>query len=369
MTALALLLAAGSAEPPGRFSADAVAAAVGPYLDENPAAAVVVGVTAPGGRAVHAFGTATFPDGESRAPDGRTVFQLGSISKALTGTVLAGMIEDGVVGEDDPAAKHLPADLHPPPAAGGEPVTLRRLATHTSGLPRLPQGAALHFLFGGDAMNPYAAFGRALLAKSLAGTAAGAAGRYGYSNLGVGLLGHALANAATGDPLDLPGLFAARLTEPLGLSDTAFALNDEQAARFPVQIDEAGEPTPAWGFATLGACGAVRGTADDVLTFADACLGRGPAGWRERFDAARRPRADTPRDERVGLCWLTRPDGFGDPDEADDDEAGGEPVVWHNGGTFGSASFLAILPESGIAVVVLTNCGATADGVAIELLK
>lgn len=346
-------------DPAGlNFSAEAVAAAAEPYLEAYPQAAVVVGVSTPDGRAVYAFGTATFPDGGTRAPDGRTVFQLGSISKALTGTVLAKLIAEGVVNERDPAATHLPPDLAPPNGAGGEPMTLRALATHTSGLPRMPPGFSLHFLFGGDDADPYAAFTRPLLAKSLAGTAPGAAGRFEYSNLGVGLLGHALAHATAGDPLALPALFGTHLTGPLGLADTAIDLGEERAARFPVQYDEDGEPTPPWAFATLGACGGVRSTAEDVLTFADACLGRGRADFAAYFRSAAEPREDGGPDH-VGLCWLTRADGFG----------AGEPVVWHNGGTFGSSTFLALLPESGTAIVVLTNCGARADDVAIRLLK
>ena len=356
------LLAAGFVPGPD-LSAEAVAAAVAPYLEAHPRAAVVVGVTTPAGRAVYAFGAVRFgPDGEDggepAAPDGNTVFQLGSISKTLTGTVFARLTAEGVVTEDDPAADRLPPDLVPPRGPAGTPVTLRMLATHTAGLPVQPPAIGLFALFTGEPGDPYAAFTRPYLAKCAASLAPADPGAFHYSNLGAGLLGHALANADLGDPLAVGALFQKRLAGPLGLARTGF----DPPGGLPAQLDDAGDPTPPWSFATLGSAGGVRSTADDVLPFADACLGRGPgvsgAEIAAAFRLAAEPLADAGAD-RVGLGWFTRADGFG----------AGEPVIWHNGGTYGSASFLAVLPGSGTAVVVLTNCGAGADGVAIALLK
>ena len=347
--------------PPPELSAGRVAAVAGPYLAGRPFAAVTVGVSTPAGRAVYGFGTVDPAGAESGgppvAPDGRTVYEIGSITKAFVGLTLARMVADGTVNENDPAAAHLPADLAPPAWAGPDgaarPVTLRALATHTSGLPVQPPTIGLFALFTGEPADPYAAFTRKYLAQTVGNLAPAEPGRFAYSNLGVGLLGHALANAETGDPLAVGAV--SRLTDPLGLADTAFTLTDGQRRRFPRPHEGDGTPTPPWTFATLGACGGLRSTADDLLTLADACLGRGPVDLSPAFASATSPR-ESARRGRVGLCWFT------------DDLPTGR-MVWHNGGTGGSRSFLGVLPDRGAAVVVLANCGAPVDRLAVDLLS
>ena len=349
---------AGPGGPPD-LSADRVNAVVRPFVEAHPFAAVVVGVSTPDGHRFHAFGRVDPPGEPAAAPDGRTVFELGSVTKAFTGTLFARLIDEGVVAETDRAADRLPPDLAPPAfdgPEGEEPVTLRMLATHTSGLPVQPPGIGFFALFTDEPDDPYAAFARPYLARTLRTLPAAAPGAFAYSNLGVGLLGHALAHADAGDAGALPAVMRARLTGPLGLADTVFELTDGQRSRFPQTYDEGGEPVPPWTWVTLGACGGLRGTAADCLGFADACLGRGPAGWRGTWDDARRPRTPAGGPDEIGLCWLTRP------------RAAGGAIVWHNGGTGGSRSFLALLPDSGAAVVVLTNCAASVDALALELV-
>ena len=356
--AAALLLA-----PPGP-TAGGVADAVRPYLDAHPYAAVTVGVSTPAGRAVYGFGSARPPGEPAAAPDGRTLYEIGSVTKAFTGAVFARLIAEGVVEESDPAASHLPPDLAPPVWTDGDggprPITMRQLATHTSGLPVQPTGIGLFAAFTDAPGDPYGAFGRKYLARSLRSLAGREPGEHRYSNLGVGLLGHALANVDRGDPLAVPELFAVRLTDPLGLTDTAFFLSDAQRARFPQTYAADGTPAVPWTFATLGACGGLRSTADDLLAFADALLGRGPAGGEPiagAFREATEPRATVREGMTVGLCWMTlTPPG------------GGDPVVWHNGGTGGSRSFLALRPEGGVAVVVLSNCAASVDELGMRLI-
>ena len=358
------LLAAALLLAPPAPTAERVADAVRPYLEAHPYAAVTVGVSTPAGRAVHGFGSVRPPGEPPAAPDGRTIYEIGSVTKAFTGTVLARLIAEGVVNEEDPAASHLPPDLAPPVWTDDDgvprPITLRQLATHTGGLPVQPTGIGLFAAFTDEPGDPYGAYRRRYLARSLRAMTAREPGEHAYSNLGVGLLGHALANADSGDPLAMPELFAARLTRPLGLTDTAFALSEAQRDRFPRLYTGGGDPAAPWTFATLGACGGLRSTADDLLTFADAGLGRGPDGG-EPFAAACReatePRATVREGMTVGLCWMTlTPAG------------GGDPIVWHNGGTGGSRSFFAVRPKSGVAVVVLANCAASVDRIGMRLI-
>jgi len=142
-----------------------------------------------------------------------TVFEIGSISKAFTGVLLADMVLRGEVALDDPVAKYLPAGTRVP-ERDGVAITLRHLTTHTSGLPRLPSN-----LEPKDPADPYADYAAARLTSFLAThqlvRAPGAS--YEYSNLGAGLLGYALATRAG---LSYGELLRKRILEPLGMTET-----------------------------------------------------------------------------------------------------------------------------------------------------
>ncbi|MEU2062286.1 serine hydrolase domain-containing protein [Streptomyces sp. NPDC013455] len=145
--------------------------------------------------------------GPPRVGDGHAVdryVEIGSLTKALTGTLLARLAEAGVVGLDDPVERWLPA----PPGTG---VTLLHLARHTSGLPRLPPRVGRR--------DPYAAFDHAELLRLVRGLDALAVrppGGEEYSNLGYAVLGAALARAGGagyGELLDT------HVLRPLGITE------------------------------------------------------------------------------------------------------------------------------------------------------
>src|SRR5205085_1258862 len=149
----------------------------------------VVGVLRDGKPHTFGFGTVFLPRGEF-TPDGTTVFEIGSVTKALTGVLLAESVRRGEVTLDAPAQKYLPPDLVLP-KVGDAPITLGHLATHHSGLPVQPPLIALTTK---APANPYSDFDRKQLAAVLAElkptNPPGKAHK--YSNLGAGLVGHAL---------------------------------------------------------------------------------------------------------------------------------------------------------------------------------
>lgn len=302
---------------------------------------VVVGVWDGGRSRVLGLGTVLLPGGE-RVPDGSTVFEIGSVTKTLTGILLADAVRRGEVKFGDPAAKYLPTDLKPPSADPDVPVTLEHLATHSSGLPTQPAFLALT---ARNPLNPYADLDRRKLAATLAviepSRKPGEA--YRYSNLGAGLLGHALVRAAGADSFD--ALLRERVCKPLGLKDTAEALTGEQRSRFAQAFAADGTPVPHWDFATLAAGGGVRSTADDLLRFAAACLGRPKTELLPAIRDAMEPRRDVTARARVGLFWMTST------------PAKGPKRVWHSGSTLGHRCILILVPDRNVAVVVLCSVG------------
>ncbi|MFD0278280.1 serine hydrolase domain-containing protein [Kitasatospora sp. NPDC127111] len=237
-----------------------------------------------------------------------TRFELGSVTKTFTGLLLAEMAARGEVGYDDPIDRYLPADAAPG-YPHERPITLLHLATHTSGLPRLPVGL-LPALAPRWFTHPYATFGPAHLLRALPRTPVrGTPGvQVRYSNLGCGLLGLLLANAA-GQRYD--DLLEARVCRPLGLVDTSCGPGREDAAGY-----RRGRHVPSFRLPALPGAAALRSTADDMLRYLQAhvALDAVPLPARADTDAlrtalgeVRRPRAGRRRGgPRICLGWNHR---------------------------------------------------------------
>ncbi len=167
--------------------------------EQNRAPGIVIGVVDSSGARVFARGTIDYDDPKSVTGD--SVFEIGSASKVFTALLLEEMVENGEVKLDDPVGKYLPASIKVPSRNGRE-ITLVDLATQTSGLPRLPDN-----LDSKDFNNPYADYTADKLYEYLSQCklTRDIGSKYEYSNLAVGLLGHALALRAKSDYENAPG--------------------------------------------------------------------------------------------------------------------------------------------------------------------
>lgn len=335
---------------------------VKPFLKDKPYLALVVGITQPEGHKVFGYGQATL-DGKQQPPDGTTIFEIGSITKIFTGTLLADLVRSGVVRLDDPVQRYLP-DNFAVPRRDDRSISLLHLATHTSSLPVQPPTIGLIALLSKDPANPYGEYNEARLRQTLADLKLSRpiGGRFEYSNLGVGLLGHALAHAAKAKSYE--GLLIQRLVNPLGLADTRLRLSDEQNKRLAPAHNNDGKRTSPWTFACLEACGGLRSTAHDMLLFSDAAMGRRKTPLDEAFRMAQQPWRDTGLgpigDQSIGLCWFR---------ETLPLSKGKLTWLWHNGGTGGYRSFLGLVPEKGLAVVLLANSPHSLDKLGVAILK
>lgn len=315
------------------------------------ASAVAVGLHHDGRRTVVAHGTTAHQDGAQ--VDGATRFEIGSVTKTFTALLLAEQAACGALRLHDPVLRHLPPGTSPPP--GGAGIRLLHLATHTSGLPRLPPGllrTALPHLFA----NPYEAFTAADTLDALSRTRLRSrpGTRLHYSNFGAGLLGHALSGAA-GAP-DYASLLTARVLRPLGLHDTdcVAAPPDDAAVRGG---DVTGywhrRPRPPFRIPGMPAAGAVRSSARDLLTFTEALLDPDrpvratvlPDPLRAALRDTVRPRIAVRNGARqLALVWNVRP------------RHDGSRVHHHSGGTRGCTVFAGFDLRRRAAVVALANC-------------
>ncbi|MFC9558339.1 serine hydrolase domain-containing protein [Agromyces sp. NPDC056965] len=278
--------------------------------------------------------------------DAGTFFEIGAITKVLTGELLAIAIERGEVAADDPLGAYLP--LGDAPAAS---VTLESLATHRSGLPLEPTDpawvaeATAEFEAG---RNPYAASLEEVLALARVEPVVPSEGPV-YSNFGAALLGHALAAAAG---TEYRALIADRVFEPLGMDDAVLVTTpDEVPDGHAGGTDVSGDPIGPWWSEGFAPAGAVHATLDDLVALAQAVLD-GPLSDSAALEPVA-PGYD--RFEHIGYFWwisAERP----------------RIITGHPGETGGFRSALMIDRDAGIASIVLANSQRDIDELALRYL-
>lgn len=322
-------------------------------IDEEGVVGLVIAVVRDDETFIRGFGKTVA--GGDRAPDERTVFEIGSITKAFTGILLATMVEAGEVRLDTPLQELLPESVTAPKFEGRE-ITLVDLATHSAALPRLPANFLVRLLTDDEqaALNPYAKFSEKDLYESVSKMklkrAPGA--EYTYSNLGMGLLGHVLAKSRQTTYIQL---ISERILSPLEMADTTIEGSDEWRSRMAQGHDADAKPVPYWDLPVIEGAGALRSTAADMLKFVRAQLEPDKTSLGPAIRLAQRTHF-TSKSARIslGLAWHIGP----------------KEVIWHNGGTGGFHSFVGFEPDCRCGVVVLSNSAHGAvDGLGFRVLE
>ncbi|MFF3544112.1 serine hydrolase domain-containing protein [Streptomyces platensis] len=320
-----------SPERPGAGLADRLADAV--TLIDAPD--VVVAVTRRGRRTVMTGGSAMAPP----TPRHALRYELGSLSKTFTVLLLADLARSGVLSVDDPLAAHLP-EL-PLPHPNSRRITLRHLATHTSGLPRIPAdliaGALVH-----PYANGYARYDTERLLHTFARTRPRhrPGTRWRYSNFGLALLGPAMSRAAGAG---YPALLTERVLKPLELTDTTLgpgttgtdAIGHRTNGVTPVRSADMG---------AFIAAGSVRATPGDLLSYLEAHLSPADtplAGPLREVQVPQLRRGLRKRDTHT-LTWYQHPAAHG-------------PLLFHVGATFGQQAFLGYHPATQTGLVALAT--------------
>lgn len=296
--------------------------------------------------------TRIYTSGGTGRPDLRlsrdTLFEIGSITKTLTASLLADMVQRGEVKLDDPVSMHLPATVRVPEYSDRK-IRLVDLATHTSGLPGIPTNIRPR-----DLANPYSDYTEAMLDDFLASyTLTREIGsKYEYSAVGLGLLGRALGHRLG---MSWEAALEQRILEPLNMHSTRATLTEPLLGRLARGHDETGNPVPNWEIPAMPAMGALKSSANDMARFLIANLEAASKPFGSTFAALHRPRTVMDEETRVGLAWQTG-------------HATNRTMVWHGGGTGGYRALIAFEPAKQMGVVVLCNAGAGADELGFHLL-
>jgi serine-type D-Ala-D-Ala carboxypeptidase/endopeptidase len=304
-------------------------------LSPRTSAGVAIGITCRGVRRAFTFGTAELD----------SIFEIGSVTKTFTGLVLAQLMAQGVVALEEPLRALLPAGIVTQPP--GAEITLQDLVTHHSGLPRMPDN-----FHPANPANPYADYDISKLYEFLAkhGVAKSLDTSCLYSNLGVALLGQALANRAD---TSYATLLERTVTVPLALTDTVVTLSEAQRRQFIQGHNSRCEAASAFDFNAFAPAGGLRSTVDDLLTYMEAHVhpelsGKEPPATA---DARTLPNALVSSHEllaengtglRLAFAWIYSPS---------------TGSYRHSGATGACTTFAAFNVTHDYAIVVLVNRG------------
>lgn len=314
-------------------------------VDAGETPAMVVAVFQDGKTTYYSHGYAHVES--KRRADSRTLFEIGSITKTFTTTVIAQQAQEGKIKLADPVQGTLPTDVTMP-VRGDKSITFEDLASARSGLPRLPDN-----LKPSDETNPYIDYTEEQLYAFLNAykLTRDIGSQYEYSNLGMGLLG-VLAGRIDGktyrEAVDQ------RILKPLGMKSTYLNTPDRKDKNAAVGYSD-GKPVPAWTWtdaSCMQGAGGLLSNAEDMMAYLLANMNPPDNTLGRAMTDAHQARLDIGRNNmKIGLGWHIR-----------------NKIIWHNGGTGGFRTFAGYEPDKKMAVVILTNSTVGADDLGFHLM-
>lgn len=261
-----------------------------------------------------------------------SVFEIGSITKLFTSSVLAQMHIENQLSIDDEIHNYLKFELHQ-----NRSVTFRQLASHTAGLPRLPPDLLRELLFKKNT-NPYAGYTEDRLLNYLKNQLKQKRKtRYRYSNLGVGILGYVLTQVAQ---LSFENLLQKRIFTPLDMGSSS-TVRDKLKSRLVTGLDTKGRPADNWDLGALTAAGAMLSNVSDMVKYAKANFDSENVVYQLQQQETFRIN----KTFSVALGWhIYKPE----PKKVS---------IWHahEGGTGGYSSFIALNIKKRSGVIILSN--------------
>lgn len=271
-----------------------------------------------------------------RKATSRTPFSIASTSKPFTTTSLMTMVAAGKLDLDKPANDYLGEDKIVDEHGPAQAATLRRLATHSSGLPTY----FAMYPEGGDARQPSVAE----VVRDYGHLVARVGERYEYSNLAMAVLADIVARQSK---QEYGKYLQAQVLTPLGMKDSFFDTDTSRRKEMAVRYDDDGKALPFYLTATPGS-GEVYASAHDLARFAmfhlkDRLPDQAKILSDAQIDELHRPGTTVAPDYSYGMGWqiMRRP---------------GEPeVLYHGGGQTGVSADFVLVPSQHVAYVMVSN--------------
>jgi CubicO group peptidase (beta-lactamase class C family) len=274
--------------------------------------------------------------------DDTTPMEIGSMTKAMTGLVIADAVSRGEIRMDAAVATYLPQLAGSPAGA----ATMHELVTHTSGYAEFGAPTLRRAVWAAPLGRNFLTADMTQMTEEARDQALESAGRYAYSSLGAAIAGQAVAAAAH---LSYPELMRTRLFEPLGMSHTAIQVD---TALVSGGTSQSGLPVQPWVMDAYAPTGGAVSTTGDLARLATALLDGTAPGL-----AALEPTTATDQSNtRIGTFWHTST------------WPTGQTITHHAGQTGGYASYLGLDRRAGRAVIVLSDVANDAGDLGSQLL-
>ncbi len=280
--------------------------------------------------------------------DKQSIFEIGSISKVFTCTMLADEVLKGSMKLSDPISKYLPEGVTAP-KINGRVITLQDLATHTSGLPRMPDN-----FNPADPSNPYIDYTPKLMYEFLSNheLIRDIGSEYEYSNFGMGLLGHIL-ELHTGKSYE--DLLIEKITSVCNMPNTRLVLTDYMKEHLAKPHSQ-GVEVSNWDLTGLAGAGGIRSNTEDMVNFIKANMGVTKLNIYEAMVLSQKVAYEKENDQfKIGLGWHYA-------------QNGDDTIIWHNGATGGYKSFTGFVKGTSKGVVVLANSDGDIGRLGMKLL-
>jgi len=346
---------------------DEIKALIDDHLDKNKTnAAIAIGFIDPNG--TQFYGHGKMSNTSNATVDENTVFSIGSTTKVFTTTLLADMVNKGLIKLDDPIEKYLPSNVTVP-QYNGHKITIEDLATHTSGLPEFPDNYCPSFDPAKTAVQDSIQYRKNLMnctknytfdqlyqALSNFTLSREPGSKVEYSTFGIGLLGHILTLKSNMTSFDK--LLDHNILDVLGMNDTSFSLSDSQKSRLAVGHFNGQEELPTLNMSSpIAPGGALHSTVSDMLKFLSANMGLIKTILDDAMQDSHLIRLSTgqllPNNLQasdnnntglyIGLGWFITTNF-------------GHEVIWHNGATLGGYNaYMAFNPTTERGIVILCS--------------
>ena len=280
----------------------------------------------------------------SSTPNDETLYEIASITKTFTGTLLAQAIQENKVQLNDDIRKYLTQSL-PNLEYADEPITFRHLVTHQSGLPHMfpdkkdlfnqPDWDKLPFIINELQKD----FSKEDFFKELSNvkldTLPGL--NFAYSNCGTNLLGYLLENIYA-KPFE--ELLQEKILNPLKMQDTKISTREIDLQKLAYGQNSNKIKMPVRAYKEMNAEGGIISSTKDLIKYLQFHLDESNEVikishqhlWNGKYG-----------DFEAGFFWQIHKNGE-KPDR-----------IFQNGGAFGTSSWITLIPDSNIGIFIVTN--------------
>lgn len=274
------------------------------------------------------YGVIKLNDSIKPVQNEKDFFEIGSITKVFTSTVLAGLVESKKIKLTDEINSYYPFAFK-----DNIRLTFETLANHTSGLPRLPENLDLS-----DSVNPYKGYGKIEIEtylKNVVKLENNPATIYSYSNIGAGLLGYTL---GLSQKTNFQNLLQKKVFAKYNMTHSVTS-SKNLGNRLIKGLNNNGEVVANWDFDVLFGAGGIISTTEDLAKFANAQFNPN----NKELAITRATTFVIKGDTKIGLGWHIL------------ESKNSDELFWHNGGTGGYSSSIAMKIKDRKAVVILSN--------------